>query len=107
MVDPRHAGYGEEDLARRPDVDDPADYRHPFARDYDRLVHTTAFRRLQGKTGVVAPGEADFYRTRLTHTMEVAQLARRLGWRLGTHPDLCEAAAIMHDFGHAPFGHVG
>jgi dGTPase len=106
-VDPRHAGYDGDDLARRPDVDDPPDYRHPFARDYDRLIHTTAFRRLQGKTGVVAPGEADFFRTRLTHTMEVAQLARRLGWRLGTHPDVCEAAAIMHDFGHAPFGHVG
>jgi dGTPase len=107
MVDPRLAGYDEDDLARRPDVHDPPDYRHPFARDYDRLVHTTAFRRLQGKTGVVSPGESDAYRTRLTHTMEVAQLARRLGWRLGTHPDLCEAAAIMHDFGHAPFGHVG
>jgi DNA-binding transcriptional ArsR family regulator len=53
------------------------------------------------------PGEADFFRTRLTHTIEVAQLARRLGWKLGAHPDLVEAAAIMHDFGHAPFGHVG
>jgi dGTPase len=99
--------YGPDDLARRPDRDDPRDYRHPFARDHDRLVHTSAFRRLQGKTGVVAAGEADFFRTRLTHTIEVAQLARRIGERLGAHPDLCEAAAIMHDFGHAPFGHVG
>jgi dGTPase len=107
MADPRATGYTDEDLARRPGVDDPADYRHPFARDYDRLVHTPAFRKLQGKTGVVAPGEADFFRTRLTHTIEVAQLARRLGWKLGAHPDLIEAAAIMHDFGHAPFGHVG
>ncbi len=107
MADPRATGYSEDDLARFPDRDDPADYRHPFARDYDRLVHTTAFRRLQGKTGVVAPGEADFFRTRLTHTIEVAQLARRLGWKLGAHPDVVEAAAIMHDFGHAPFGHVG
>ncbi|MCC5949681.1 MAG: dNTP triphosphohydrolase [Nitriliruptoraceae bacterium] len=107
MADPRTTGYTDEDLARLPDRDDPGDYRHPFARDYDRLVHTTAFRRLQGKTGVVAPGEADFFRTRLTHTIEVSQLARRLGWKLGAHPDVVEAAAIMHDFGHAPFGHVG
>jgi dGTPase len=107
MADPRVTGYSEQDLARFPDRDDPTDYRHPFARDYDRLVHTTAFRRLQGKTGVVAPGEADFFRTRLTHTIEVAQLARRLGWKLGAHPDVVEDAAIMHDFGHAPFGHVG
>ncbi len=107
MADPRATGYSEEDLARFPDRHDPDDDRHPFARDYDRLVHTTAFRRLQGKTGVVAPGEAEFFRTRLTHTIEVAQLARRLGWKLGAHPDVVEAAAIMHDFGHAPFGHVG
>jgi dGTPase len=107
MADPRTTGYTDEDLARQPDRDDPPDYRHPFARDYDRLIHTTSFRRLQGKTGVVAPGEADFFRTRLTHTLEVAQLARRLGWKLGAHPDVVEAAAIMHDFGHAPFGHVG
>ncbi|MTV24881.1 dNTP triphosphohydrolase [Nitriliruptoraceae bacterium ZYF776] len=107
VVDPRDLGYDDRDLARTPGRDDPDDYRHPFARDYDRLVHTSAFRRLQGKTGVVAPGEADFFRTRLTHTVEVAQLARRLGGKLGCHPDLVEAAAIMHDFGHAPFGHVG
>jgi len=107
VSDPRAGGYSPHDLARLPDRDDPSDYRNDFARDYDRLVHTNAFRRLQGKTGVVAPGEADFFRTRLTHTIEVAQLARRLGWKLGTHPDLVEAAAIMHDFGHAPFGHVG
>jgi len=107
VADPRASGYDEHDLARSPDRDDPPDYRHPFARDYDRLVHTTAFRRLQGKTGVVAPGEADFFRTRLTHTIEVAQLSRRLGWKLGAHADVVEAAAIMHDFGHAPFGHIG
>jgi dGTPase len=100
-------GYGPHDLARHPDRDDPADYRHPFERDFDRLIHTGAFRRLQGTTGVVAAGEADHFRTRLTHTLEVAQLARRLGDRLGASPDVCEAAAIMHDMGHAPFGHVG
>ena len=100
-------GYGPNDLARHPDRDDPSDYRHPFERDFDRLIHTGAFRRLQGTTGVVAAGEADHFRTRLTHTLEVAQLARRLGDRLGASPDVCEAAAVMHDFGHAPFGHVG
>lgn len=105
--DPRDLGYGPDDLARHPAYDDPADYRHPFARDYDRLVHATAFRRLQGKTGVVAPGEADFFRTRLTHTIEVGQLARRLAERLGAHPDCCESAAVLHDFGHPPFGHIG
>jgi dGTPase len=100
-------GYGPHDLERDPGRDDPADYRHPFERDFDRLIHTGAFRRLQGTTGVVAAGEADHFRTRLTHTLEVAQLARRLGDRLGASPHVCEAAAIMHDFGHAPFGHVG
>jgi len=106
--DPGHlGGYGPHDLARHPDRDDPADYRHPFARDFDRLIHTGAFRRLQGTTGVVAAGEADHFRTRLTHTLEVAQLARRLGDRLGASAEACEAAAIMHDLGHAPFGHVG
>ena len=100
-------GYGPHDLARHPDRDDPSDYRHPFERDFDRLIHTGAFRRLQGTTGVVAAGEADHFRTRLTHTLEVAQLARRLGDRLGASSHACEAAAIMHDFGHAPFGHVG
>jgi dGTPase len=99
--------YRDHDVARHPDRDDPHDYRHPFERDFDRLIHTGAFRRLQGTTGVVAAGEADHFRTRLTHTLEVAQLARRLGDRLGASPDLCESAAIMHDFGHAPFGHVG
>jgi len=109
MSDPARSedGYGPHDLARHPDRDDPSDYRHPFERDFDRLIHTGAFRRLQGTTGVVAAGEADHFRTRLTHTLEVAQLARRLGDRLGASPDVCEAAAIMHDFGHAPFGHVG
>jgi len=100
-------GYDPHDLARDPRRDDPADYRHPFERDFDRLIHTGAFRRLQGTTGVVAAGEADHFRTRLTHTLEVAQLARRLGDRLGASPHVCEAAAIMHDLGHAPFGHVG
>ncbi len=99
--------YEAESLERPPGREDPPDYRHPFARDYDRLLHAEAFRRLQGKTQVIAPGEADFLRTRLTHTVEVGQHARRLAERLGAHPDCCDAAAIMHDFGHPPFGHIG
>jgi dGTPase len=153
-------GYGRSDVERivlpkRPGVEAPAgpphdadpvekaeqaaDRRSPFARDYDRLIYSSAFRRLQGKTQVVSPGEADFFRTRLTHTIEVAQLARRLAehlnrmagdartkagrasdwipapnnwWDLDpsehkVDPDLCEAAAILHDLGHPPFGHAG
>lgn len=100
-------GYTQHDAARLYIDVDEDDYRGRFARDYDRLVHTSAFRRLQGKTQVVTPGEADFFRTRLTHSIEVAQVARRLGEKLGANPDLCEASAILHDLGHPPFGHVG
>ncbi|MGM1057878.1 deoxyguanosinetriphosphate triphosphohydrolase family protein [Saccharothrix sp. Mg75] len=97
-----------------PFPEDPG--RPPFGRDYDRLIHTAAFRRLQGKTQVVTPGQSDFFRTRLTHTIEVAQIARRLAYRLTREvderfaaeaADVCEAAAILHDFGHPPFGHIG
>jgi dGTPase len=99
--------YEEEALTRRWGQADPDDYRQRFARDYDRVIHSPAFRRLQGKTQVITPGEADFFRTRLTHTLEVAQIARRLAERLGAHPDLVEAAAALHDLCHPPFGHVG
>ena len=101
------AGYGPADIDRRHLRDDPDDKRARFARDYDRLVHTPAFRRLQGKTQVVTPGEADFFRTRLTHSIEVAQVARHLARRLDSSDDLCEAAAILHDLGHPPFAHIG
>jgi dGTPase len=100
-------GYTRGDIERLHEDDDLDDYRRRFARDHDRLVHTSAFRRLQGKTQVVTPGEADFFRTRLTHSVEVAQVARRLAQRLGADRELCEAAAILHDLGHPPFGHVG
>jgi len=106
-VGPVPAGYTDHDAERLYLTLDPDDYRTRFGRDYDRLVHTSAFRRLQGKTQVISPGEADFFRTRLTHSIEVAQLSRRLGEILGASPDLCEAAAILHDLGHPPFGHVG
>lgn len=101
------AGFDDHDAERRWDHDDPDDYRNRFARDYDRLVHTSAFRRLQGKTQVVTPGEADFFRTRLTHSIEVAQVAQRLAEIVEANAQLCEAAAILHDLGHPPFGHIG
>lgn len=106
-VGPLPAGYSEHDAERQYLPRDKDDYRSRFGRDYDRLVHTSSFRRLQGKTQVVTPGEADFFRTRLTHTIEVAQVARRLSELIGASAELCEASAILHDLGHPPFGHVG
>jgi len=106
-IAPLPRGYTEHDADRYYLPLDPIDYRSRFGRDYDRLVHTSAFRRLQGKTQVVTPGEADFFRTRLTHSIEVAQVARRLAEIVGASAEVCEASAILHDLGHPPFGHVG
>jgi dGTPase len=100
------ATYSDDDRARRSGSGDRPG-RTTFELDYDRLVHKPVFRALQGKTQVVTPGQADFFRTRLTHTIEVAQLARRLARRLGTSPEIVEAAAVLHDLGHPPFGHIG
>lgn len=83
------------------------DTRFPFQRDRDRIVHTHAFRRLQGKTQVFVAGEGDHYRTRLTHTVEVAQIARDMARTLGVNEDLAECIALAHDLGHPPFGHAG
>jgi dGTPase len=88
-------------------VEDEDDERSRFERDHDRLIHAPALRRLQGKTQVVTPGEADFFRTRLTHSLEVAQVARHLAHKLGANRDLCEASALLHDLGHPPFAHIG
>ncbi len=82
-------------------------YRTDFMRDRDRIIHSSAFRRLEYKTQVFVYHEGDHYRTRLTHTMEVAQIARTIARALGLNEDLCEAIALSHDLGHPPFGHSG
>lgn len=82
-------------------------YRNPFQRDRDRIVHSHAFRRLEAKTQVFTPGLSDHFRNRLTHTIEVAQMARTVAGVLRLDEDLTEALALAHDIGHPPFGHAG
>jgi dGTPase len=89
-------------------VPEPASpLRSAFQRDRDRIVHATAFRRLEGKTQVLAPSRGDHFRTRLTHSLEVAQIARTVARALAVEEDLAEAVALAHDLGHPAFGHAG
>jgi len=85
----------------------PHAYRSNFERDRDRIIHCSAFRRLEGKTQVFTPGLDDFYRTRITHTIEVAQIGRTIAKALGFNEALSEAICLAHDLGHPPFGHTG
>jgi dGTPase len=87
--------------------EDEPEYRTAFQRDRDRILHTTAFRRLEYKTQVFFNYEGDYYRTRLTHTLEVAQIGRTIARALGANEDLIEAICLAHDLGHSAFGHSG
>ncbi|MEO1687431.1 MAG: deoxyguanosinetriphosphate triphosphohydrolase, partial [Pseudomonadota bacterium] len=87
--------------------EDESAHRSCFQRDRDRIIHCGAFRRLKHKTQVFVEHEGDYYRTRLTHSIEVAQVARTLARTLGLNEDLAEAVALAHDLGHTPFGHTG
>ncbi|WP_321779528.1 dGTP triphosphohydrolase [Sulfurimonas sp.] len=83
------------------------DFRNPFARDRDRIIHSGSFRKLEYKTQVFLNQEGDFFRTRLTHSLEVSQIARSITSHLGLRESLAEAIALAHDLGHTPFGHIG
>src|ERR1700690_685357 len=108
MAAPRSAYACDPDRSRgRLFAEPPSKNRSPFRRDCDRIIHTTAFRRLKHKTQVFVFDEGDHFRTRLTHTLEVTQIARALARALRLEEDLAEALALAHDLGHPPFGHAG
>jgi dGTPase len=100
-------GMRSKDSKGRAYLDNEPDFRTAFQRDRDRIIHTTAFRRLEYKTQVFITYEGDYYRTRLTHTLEVAQIGRTIARALGGNEDLSEAICLAHDLGHSAFGHAG
>jgi dGTPase len=109
LEDQALAPYGKrsKDTKGRAHKDKEPDYRTSFQRDRDRVIHTTAFRRLEYKTQVFINFEGDYFRTRLTHTLEVAQIGRTIARALGANEDLIEVICLAHDLGHAAFGHSG
>ncbi|HWP65220.1 MAG TPA: deoxyguanosinetriphosphate triphosphohydrolase [Candidatus Limnocylindria bacterium] len=105
VLAPYAVGSAESRGRRHPEEQHPI--RTCFQRDRDRIIHSSAFRRLEYKTQVFVNHEGDYYRTRLTHTMEAAQITRTIARVLGLNEDLAEAVALAHDLGHTPFGHAG
>ena len=101
-----YAAHDENSRGRRFPEPKPG-YRSEYQRDRDRIVHSAAFRRLEYKTQVFVNHEGDLFRTRLTHSLEVAQIARTIARSLSLNEDLAEAIALAHDLGHTPFGHAG
>lgn len=102
----QYASFSDESRGRKVEIE-PCPVRTEYQRDRDRIIHSSSFRRLKHKTQVFLSPEGDYYRTRLTHTLEVAQIARTMARALRLNEDLTEAIALGHDLGHTPFGHAG